>query len=405
MRDADRRELRSASVRLAVQFSVVIVALFLVLGAVVYIVVSAGQTEAAHRALADASMVDSVHDAPRDLLVTVITPQGRDSSPDLPKGLPDEKALQEVGEHGGSRVETIVAGGQRYLTQTNIRRGKVVQISYGLAEQEEELDRLLTALVISGAIATVASAGIGLLLARRSMRPMAEALALQRRFVADAGHELRTPLTLLSTRAQLLRRSLAHGGAANAEDEVRSGLQEIVDDSRALTEIIEDLLTAADPRQSAEAEEVDLGELAEVVARSAQGQAYERGLTIETRTAPGAEVTGAPVALRRMLVALVDNALDHARTRIRLDVSSARDGVALTIEDDGPGFEEGLEQLAFDRFATSRRSDSGGPSRHYGLGLALVAEVVSRHHGRVTAANGGELGGARVVVRLPRHAD
>ncbi|WP_354179551.1 histidine kinase dimerization/phospho-acceptor domain-containing protein [Arthrobacter sp. UYP6] len=41
------------------------------------------------------------------------------------------------------------------------------------------------------------------------MRPMAGALALQRRFVADASHELRTPLTLLSACAQLLRRRLA----------------------------------------------------------------------------------------------------------------------------------------------------------------------------------------------------
>ena len=43
-------------------------------------------------------------------------------------------------------------------------------------------------------------------LARRAVRPMAQALEQQRRFVADAGHELRTPLTLLSTRSQLLAR-------------------------------------------------------------------------------------------------------------------------------------------------------------------------------------------------------
>ena len=97
---SDQRELRAASTRLAVQFAAIIVALFVILGAVVYFVVSAGQNESAHRALGDASMVDSVHDAPRDLLVTVVTPEGRDSSPNLPAGLPDEAALQDVVQNG-----------------------------------------------------------------------------------------------------------------------------------------------------------------------------------------------------------------------------------------------------------------------------------------------------------------
>jgi len=397
----DQRELRTASARLALQFAGIILALFVLLGAVVYIVVSTGQTEAAKRALADASQVDSVHDAPHDLLVTVLLPQGRDVSPNLPEGLPDERALQEVAQHGGSITETVVADGRSYLTQTDVRRGKVVQISYGLAEQQEEMGRLLTALVISGVIATVAAALLGLLLARRSMRPMSDALALQRRFVADAGHELRTPLTLLSTRAQLLRRRLTRGGDAAVDDDVRSGLDEIVDDSRALTEIVEDLLTAADPRQNAEPERVDIGELAAVVARSAEGRAHERGIALTTSAAPGAVVTGAPVSLRRMIVALVDNALDHARTGVQVDVSTDRDEVVLTVADDGPGFGAALQDRAFDRFASARAADSpSGRERHYGLGLALVAEVVDRHGGRVTAAD-RPTGGAEVTVRLP----
>ncbi|MFE4952132.1 sensor histidine kinase [Leifsonia sp. NPDC056665] len=399
---ADLRELRTASARLALQFAGIILALFVVLGGVVYIVVSTGQTEAAKRALADASQVDSVHDAPHDLLITVILPQGRDVSPNLPKGLPDERALQDVAQNGGSITETVVAAdGKSYLTQTDVRRGKVVQISYGVAEQQEEMGRLLTALIISGVIATVAAALVGLLLARRSMRPMSEALALQRRFVADAGHELRTPLTLLSTRAQLLRRRVSRGADAAADDDVRSGLDEIVDDSRALTEIVEDLLTAADPRQNAEPERVDIGELAGVVARSAEGRAHERGIALTTTAAPAAVVTGAPVSLRRMIVALVDNALDHAASQVAVDVSTDRGDVVLTVSDDGPGFGDDLRGSAFDRFASARaEGGTAGRERHYGLGLALVAEVVDRHGGRVTAAD-RPTGGAEVTVTLP----
>ncbi|SDG99441.1 His Kinase A (phospho-acceptor) domain-containing protein [Leifsonia sp. 98AMF] len=395
-------ELRSASRRLAAQFALTIVGLFVALGIVVYSVVAAGQAEAAKRALSDASMVDSVHDAPRDLLVTVVTPQGRQSSPDMPDGLPDEDAIEQVARTGNQVSGSVETDGQRYLTVTDVRNGKVVQVAYGLGEQQEELSRLVIALVVSGVIATIAAGGIGLILARRSIRPLADALALQRRFVADAGHELRTPLTLLSTRAQLLRRHVSAQSTGAPDEELRSGLDEIVDDSRALTEIVQDLLTAADPRQTAESEGVDLGDLAATVVRSAKATADERGLTIAVQSDPDAVVTGAPVSLRRMIVALMDNALDHAAADVRVSVSTSRDRVILTVEDDGPGFSAGVEDRAFERFATARDAQPDDDrGRHYGLGLALVAEVVNRHSGSVEAAN-RDKGGAVVTVRLPR---
>ena len=72
------------------------------------------------------------------------------------------------------------------------------------------------------------------------------------------------------------------------------------------------------------------------------------------------------------------------------------------MEDDGPGFSAGVDSRAFERFATARDAQPGDDrARHYGLGLALVAEVVGRHRGTVDAANRPE-GGAVVTVRLPR---
>jgi two-component system OmpR family sensor kinase len=401
MTSADDREVRSAARRLAIQFAAIILVLFALLGVVMFIVVSAGQEEAAKRTLADASMVDSVHDAPRDLLITVDSPQGRESSPGLPKGLPDEAALARVAAGGASETETIQAGGQSYLTQTDERRGKVVQISYGLREQQEELTRLIVALVISGVIAAIAAAVVGAFIARRAMRPLADALALQRRFVADASHELRTPLTLLSVRAQLLRRRI-RDAVTPIPDSVSTGVDELVDDSKALTEIVEDLLTAADPRQEAATEHVDLGDIASAVASSAQGRALQRQVTVHASSTGAVVVPGAAVSLRRMIVALVDNAVDHAASRVLVESSRERSEVVLRVSDDGPGFAADSEKRVFERFASSRPqpSESGEP-RHYGLGLALVAEVVSRHHGSVTATNDGPEGGGRVTVRLP----
>lgn len=401
MSSTDDSELRSASIKFAAQVAAVVLVLFVMLGVIVYVVVSAGQSEAAKRALSDASMVDSVHDAPRDLLVTVIDQSGTQSSPDMPDGLPDEAALARVSAGGPPETATIRAGGQSYLTQTNVRRGKVVQVSYGLGEQSEELRRLLVALILSGIVAVLAAAAASVFVARRAMRPLAHALALQRRFVADASHELRTPLTLLSTRAQLLRRSL-RDSPIPVDTAVSGGVDEIVDDSKALTEIVEDLLAVADPRRDAVADHVDLGSLCVAVAHAAQARSIEAGIQLDVEVVERAIVPGAAVSLRRMIVALIDNAIDHAVSQVRIDVTKDSHVVTIRVSDDGPGFEKDSQQRVFERFASSRsRPVSRAEPRHYGLGLALVAEVVARHRGTVTATNQGPNGGALVTVQLP----
>ncbi|GAA0433011.1 ATP-binding protein [Leifsonia naganoensis] len=416
MTTADDREVRSASRRLAIQFAAIILVLFALLGVVIVAVVSAGQAEAAKRTLADASMVDSVHDAPRDLLITVVPlpgatgggpggDQGTQSSDGLPDRLPDEAAIERVAAGGAAETETITAAGQSYLTQTDVRRGKVVQISYGLGEQREELTRLIVALVISGVIAAIAASLVGVFIARRAMRPLAESLAIQRRFVADASHELRTPLTLLSMRAQLLRRRIRDADTP-VPAPVSIGVDELVDDSTALAEIVEDLLTAADPRQDAAKDPVDLAAVAAAVAAAAQARAQERGVEVASASTGDVTVAGAAVSLRRMIVAIVDNAVDHAGSRVLLECAREGADVVLRVSDDGPGFALDSGTRVFERFASARAqpadagADAGG-RRHYGLGLALVSEVVARHGGTVTAANDGLDGGGRVTVRLP----
>jgi signal transduction histidine kinase len=103
-----------------------------------------------------------------------------------------------------------------------------------------------------------------------------------------------------------------------------------------------------------------------------------------------------------MVVALVDNAVDHAASRVLVETRRDRGSVILSVSDDGPGFADGADRRVFERFASSRATDE--VARHYGLGLALVAEVVERHRGTVAVSNngvGGTGAGGRVTVRLP----
>ncbi len=81
-----------------------------------------------------------------------------------------------------------------------------------LRPYEASRSRLLLSLAIAELAGIAVSVAVVVLLTRRSIRPLTEALALQRRFVADASHELRAPLTVLHTRCRCSLASSTTGG-------------------------------------------------------------------------------------------------------------------------------------------------------------------------------------------------
>nr|WP_239579120.1 HAMP domain-containing sensor histidine kinase [Microlunatus panaciterrae] len=231
---------------------------------------------------------------------------------------------------------------------------------------------------------------------------MAEALALQRRFVADASHELRTPLTLLSTRAQLLRRRIRSAG--RTDDALLRDVDGIVADTKALTDILEELLLAADTRAEVPRVTVDVAALVAAVVAAAAAEADRRGVQLTLRSDEPVRLSaGAPTALKRAVTALIDNALTHAKGQVRVTVTRLATEVVISVRDDGPGLDEDSVPQMFARFASDRREPAAASGRrHYGLGLALVSEVAARHGGRVLAENvPGPQTGADVRLILP----
>lgn len=404
MTKRERTDLRRASLRLALQFTTLIVVLLVSVGGLLYFIVSTSQSESNERALVDAGRSLSTDDGSGVLLA--IYAGGRlQVSHDMPPGLPDTAAIAQVAANGGVVENQITDDGHTFTVRTakDPDGDRVIQVAIDQRENQEELQRLLIALIVAGLAATAAAGIISALMARRAMRPLAEALALQRRFVADASHELRTPLTLLSTRAQLLKRRLAHDPDPTKSAEVPAAVDEIVQDSRMLSEILEDLLIAADPRESSEQEPLNVVEAGQAAVAALQTVADTRGITLTIdATAPDITIAGTSVSIHRLFTALVSNALDHARSSVSVSISVQAKEAVLKVTDDGPGFGSEIGQRAFERFASSRESepDSDQP-RHYGLGLALVADVASRHGGTVSIEPPIPGGGATVCVRFP----
>ncbi|HEY4019300.1 MAG TPA: HAMP domain-containing sensor histidine kinase [Pseudonocardiaceae bacterium] len=333
-----------------------------------------------------------VVDPPAGVWLIVRNATSTHLTPDTPRGLPDEAAMRQVTATGVEQTTEVRLGQRDYRVLTERRGAATVQAALDLSSDHVQRDVLIQALLITGGVGLLIAAVAGALLGRRAVRPLSTALALQRRFISDAGHELRTPLTLLSTRAQLLRRQLK---APLDPAALKSDVDGLVADARNLGAILEDLLLVADPRAEAPNEQVELVALAGEVTAAGAGTAVR--IRCEPRV-PTLTVLGSAAGLRRGLMALVDNATRHARETVTITVDREGNKAVVDVHDDGAGIDPEMLPRLFERFASS--AEPTGQRRRYGLGLALVSEIADRHGGTVSAQN-SETGGATLRVTLP----
>ncbi|MGY4769670.1 sensor histidine kinase [Kribbella sp. CWNU-51] len=375
---------RRAARGVAVQVAALVAVAMLLLIALVTIVVVRGQTGAADDLLRSAiATADDVGDPPAGTWLAITGPAGTTVTPGLPDELLPQLAAMRNGADGPVRLITVENDDGEYRIATGTRKGTPVQAVLDLATAHQERARLLQAMGFASALGLLFAGLLGVLIGRRAVRPLAQALTLQRTFVADAGHELRTPLTLLSTRAQVLDRTLRR---SSSSDEILRDSDGVVQDTKRLGEVVDDLLAAADPRGAEGHEPVDLAQVAEDVVASAGAHAQQAGVRLRWHADEGSLlVLGAASAIRRATIALVDNAIDHTPGdgEVRIAVRRHRRDVILAVSDTGPGIgpEEAQRVL--------RRFDTGGHRAgraHYGLGLALTHDVANRHGGQLRLA-------------------
>ena len=375
-RPVDERLVRRRSRRVAVQVTAVVGVTMLVIVALATLVVVRGQQSATDRLLSTtARTADDVGDPPAGAWLVIVRGGAVSSSP----GLPEELGPALAQRRGARGLSTIRAGDEDYRIVVVQRPGELVQVALDLGPQHEQRDRLLSVMGAAAAVSLLVAGGVGALIGRQAVRPLADALALQRTFVADASHELRTPLTLLSTRVQVLERSLP----PDLPPAVVADLRGVRADVQRLGDVVEDLLVAATPDSDDEHAPADLGAVVTEVLDSARAHATQAGVElVEEGDGPVPVLVSLP-AVRRAVLSLVDNAVDHTPPGGTVTVSTQRrrDEAVLVVADTGPGLSAEDAARVFDRFHSGGHRSGRA---HYGLGLALTHEVVLRHGGRLS---------------------
>jgi len=313
-----------------------------------------------------------------------------------------------------------------------------------LADANTTLRNVGLSLLFGGVITTMAGALVGLLAAKRAIRPLGDAAqaakaiaggrldtrpentddhdlqllstafndmaeALQNRverdarFASDVSHELRSPLMTLAASVEVMQ-----ARRDEMPDRAQAALDLLVADVSRFQGLVEDLLEIS--RFDAGAIRLHLEDLlvAEFVRQAVAVSSMPLTTVTVSDRAEGLIMRGDRRRLARVVANLIDNARVHGGGAPEVRVTEAEgEGeplghVWIAVEDHGLGVPPEERNLVFERFArgavAGRRSSSDGA----GLGLALVDEHVRMHGGRVWVEDrsDGEPG-ARFVLELP----
>jgi signal transduction histidine kinase len=202
------------------------------------------------------------------------------------------------------------------------------------------------------------------------------------RILAAMSHDLKTPLTRIRLRADLLD-----------DEDLGTKIRRDLDDMQRMVEATLDFMRGTESRE--ETRSVDLMALVESIC----DDAAEAGQPVTLRGQVTGPYQGRPLALKRCIGNLIDNALRYGGSA-DVEIRDSGQAVTLTVADDGPGIPtESLEKVfdPFFRLESSRARRSGGT----GLGLGIARNIARAHGGDLVLRNRAD-GGLRAALTLPR---
>jgi signal transduction histidine kinase len=200
--------------------------------------------------------------------------------------------------------------------------------------------------------------------------------------LAAVSHDLRTPITRLRLRAELI-----------GDDALRAKFAHDLAEMETMTSAALDFLRGAGRDEAVQP--VDMLALLE----SLQADMEEVGHEVSVQGGTCAPYPARPLALKRCLTNLIDNAIKYGeRAAVRVEDDAAQ--LRIIVSDNGPGIPEAEIELVFEPFYRvegSRNRATGG----VGLGLSVARDIAHAHGGDLTLRNRAG-GGLEVILTLPR---
>lgn len=203
--------------------------------------------------------------------------------------------------------------------------------------------------------------------------------------LAAISHDLRTPITRLRLRAEFV------------DDEAQR--RKMLDDLAGMEAMIASVLAfIRDDAAKEETKAVDISSVLETIC----SDMTDAGHTVQFERDGQAVLLCRPLALKRALTNLIDNAIKYGHSAT-IALTSEPVGIRIDIDDKGLGIPQELREKAFSpfyRIESSRSRMTGGA----GLGLTVARSIIRAHGGEIELAQSPQ-NGLRATVRLPQPSE
>ncbi|MDF2520495.1 MAG: histidine kinase [Clostridia bacterium] len=210
----------------------------------------------------------------------------------------------------------------------------------------------------------------------------------QKTFLQNASHEFRTPIMSIQSYAEGIKYDVMDRNAA---------VEVIVDESKRLTSLVEDLLYLSrldSIEENYRFSNLDFDEFIKGCIERMNGIALKNNVKLTINSVDEKiTVYADEEKLSRAVNNIISNCLRYAKAMVQIDMTVTEDNrIRLNISDDGQGFDPNELPSIFERFYKGKKGN-------FGLGLAISKNIIEKHNGHISAANADV--GAMFTIELP----
>lgn len=237
---------------------------------------------------------------------------------------------------------------------------------------------------------------------RKRVEELAAAHEFQQRLAGIVSHDLRSPLAVISAVASNLLEQ-------TTDEKQVVALQRALRNAEHATRLICDLLDATESRVSGTMRisptALDVVTTVEDAVEDLRNAYPKHALEVVSDVDRSTSALWDRDRIRQVITNLVSNAIAHGAhdLPVRVTLKSTDDAVTIIVHNHGTTIPDELRSSIFDPFHHGARRPRPGPSRGLGLGLYIVAQIVSAHGGHIDVTSTASAGTA-FTVHLPRRS-
>lgn len=212
----------------------------------------------------------------------------------------------------------------------------------------------------------------------------------QKEFFQNTSHELKTPLMSIQGYAEAIKDGVLE------EELIDEGLDIIIDESKRLRDTLNSIvyLGKVNTEEPKELTRICLWDFVDELASKLAGIPKERFIQVLNFLPRDLSIETNEDDLERIFSNIISNAMRYAQSKIQVSGRKrGEDRFVIVFEDDGRGFEEGEEELIFDRFYKGKGGNTG-------LGMSIVKSIAEANGWSIKAGK-ARIGGACIELILP----